>query len=84
MYLIITLLELYSFYANLPWNFARKQLRRIWYTAQGLMAFLSMFYILVVITWIFIGLLFRPLEFVPYILGFLGAILVVSRFAYRF
>ena len=83
IYIVITLLELYSFYAALPWNFARKQLRRVWYTAQGVISFFSGWYLLTLLTWAFIGLLFRPMEFLPFALGILLTGVVAARFVYR-
>mmetsp|Transcript_20936 Transcript_20936/g.42539 ORF Transcript_20936/g.42539 Transcript_20936/m.42539 type:complete len:582 (+) Transcript_20936:21-1766(+) len=80
---IISFVELYTFYANLPWSRQRKILRLTWYTSQGFMVFLSIMYMLTVVCWIFIGLTITPSQYLPYVVGFVLSLWVLSRFAYK-
>ena len=79
----ISVFELYSHYANLQWSPWRKLLRLSWYATQSLLTFASVFYLCTVVTWIFIGLLISPSQFLPYVTGFICALFVHARFWYR-
>ena len=76
----VSIVELYSHYANLKFTPFRKVLRLTWYTTQTVLTLGSIFYIAVVVTWIFIGLFIKPSQFMPYASGFFCGILVIAKF----
>jgi len=91
----ISFLELYVFYANLPWTSPRKipiinrkvnprkVLRLVWYGSQAFMTLLSLFYVLTVLVWTFIGVIVLPAQFLPYVIGFGLSLGSIAKLTYR-
>lgn len=71
--------ELYCYYGNLGFSYGKQLLRRAFYLAIFIMLVFSVTYLLVVSTWIFLGNLIRPSQFLPYVVGFFGISTVTVR-----
>jgi len=68
----VVALELYGFYGNV--QFFRQHLifRQTFYLTFIGVAILSTIYLSVVVTWVFLGTLVHPSQFLPYVVGVLG------------
>ena len=73
---IISLAELYCYYADLPYNKVdhnpilwRLIIRRSFYAIYFISIFLALSYLFVLLTWTFIGLLFKAAEYISYVVG---------------
>ena len=76
VFAFVSVLELYVYYAHLPYLredktpiFLRVLLRRAFYALLFVCVFVSFGYLLVLLTWVFIGLLFKAAEYISYVVG---------------
>ena len=82
----ISIIELYSYYADLPYNkrnhfpiLWRLIIRRVFYAFYFLSTFTGFSYLLVLLTWTFIGLLFNAAEYISYVTGVLMVSASIAR-----
>jgi hypothetical protein len=84
---IISLIELYCYYADLPYKKAnheyiywRKVVRMMFYTMYFVSIFIALSYMVVLLTWTFIGLLFRAAEYISYVIGVVMVSISIARY----
>mmetsp|Transcript_24229 Transcript_24229/g.60939 ORF Transcript_24229/g.60939 Transcript_24229/m.60939 type:complete len:748 (+) Transcript_24229:6309-8552(+) len=79
VYLVICVLELYAYYACLRFTYWRKHLKTLFFASITLLCLFSTAYGFILMTWICLGMLVRPAQFLVYAVGFFGAASVWIR-----
>jgi len=79
IYFVISLCELYAYYAYLPPTWWRGQLRMLFFSTSSLLCLFTAAYSCILVTWICLGILIRPAQFLPYAIGFFGSVAVCFR-----